>query len=72
MKAIFIGGVLNGTEFKDVNDVHIIQCIGHTRISAVCREELNNQPIFKGYLEPMWNGDGLRYETQEIYNKMSI
>lgn len=80
MKARFFGGILNGAEFKDVNDVHIISCIGYTKDLSeirkqggfVCREELDNQPIFKGYLEPMWDGDGLRYETQEIYNIMSI
>lgn len=42
----------------------------------VHRKELDNQLQFKGYLGPMWNGihdDGphIRYETQEVYDKMS-
>lgn len=37
----------------------------------VHRAELDNQPILPGYLGPMWNGDGLRYETQEVYNQLS-
>lgn len=80
MKAIFVGGVLSGAEFKDVNDVKAVPCVGRTedltesrnKGELVQRAELDNQPIFKGYLEPMWNGDGLRYETQEVYNAMSI
>jgi len=32
---------------------------------------LGNQPKLPGYLGPMWDGDGLRYETQEVYNQLS-
>jgi hypothetical protein len=40
------------------------------------RKELDNQLQFKGYLGPMWNGtkDGkgvIRYETQEVYDRLS-
>lgn len=35
---------------------------------CVPRKELDNQPIFEGYLSPMWGGGVLRYETQEVYD----
>lgn len=35
------------------------------------RKELDNQPIIEGFLGPMWDGDMLRYETQELYNALS-
>lgn len=35
-----------------------------------CRDELQNQPCFEGFIGPMWNGDGLRYETPDAYNAM--
>lgn len=48
---------------------------------ALCkRAELDNQPLIKGYLGPMYNGtkelDGvtytvIRYETAEVYKMMS-
>lgn len=81
MKAMFVGGKLNGMEFKDVNEVlDILPCEGYTEDLSeirkqdgfVCREELDNQPIFEGYLSPMWDGNGLRYETEQVYNIMSI
>lgn len=33
--------------------------------------KLEDQPIVEGYLSPMWDGDKLRYETQEVYNMLS-
>lgn len=44
----------------------------------VHREELDDQPEFHDYLGPMWGGtteDGkaiLRYETQEVYDLLSV
>ena len=32
--------------------------------------DLEDQPMVDGYLSPMWDGGYLRYETQEIYDKM--
>ena len=29
-------------------------------------------PKLMGYVGPMWDGDRIRYETQEVYNAMSI
>lgn len=41
------------------------------RGSCVHRAELDNQPTLPDYCGPMWDGDGLRYETWEIYEQMS-
>lgn len=38
----------------------------------VHREELDNQPIYEGFLGPMWDGDRLRYETSSVYRMLSI
>lgn len=46
-------------------------------MGGLCRRsELDNKPVFEGYLGPMWDGeeDGvatLRYETQEVYDMLS-
>lgn len=37
----------------------------------VYREELDNLPKFEGFLGPMWDGDRVRYETQEVYDALS-
>ena len=78
MKLKFVGGVLNGSVFKSTSDVPL-KVIGFTddlsdlraQGRIVHRAELDNQPCFEGYLSPMWDGDGLRYETQEVYNMLS-
>ena len=35
---------------------------------CVPRAELDNQPMFEGFVGPMWDGGVLRYETQEVYD----
>lgn len=35
-------------------------------------EELMGQAIITGYVGPMWDGDKIRYETQEVYNLLSM
>lgn len=35
------------------------------------RAELDNQPMFEGFLSPMWDGGKLRYENQEAYDLLS-
>lgn len=39
---------------------------------ANSREELDCQPILPGYIGPMWDGGKLRYETQEVYDALSM
>ena len=41
------------------------------RGACVHRAELDNQPTLPDYCGPMWDGDGLRYETWEVYEQMS-
>lgn len=80
MKAIFVGGNLNGLEM----DVEEIMNCGlwngevtpdyseqRRETSYVPRKELDNQPLVNGYLSPMWDGGMLRYETQEVYDLLS-
>ena len=80
MKAYFAGGRYNGLEVdsKDIFE----SCMWNGRYSAnysearakgacVPRAELDNQPMVDGYLSPMWDGDGIRYETQEVYDMLS-
>lgn len=79
MKAIFVGGKLNGTvttteeikakywNGKLTEDLSEVRARG----GLVHREELDNQPMVDGYLSPMWDGDGIRYETYEVYDMLS-
>lgn len=74
-KAIFVGGRYNGLEvdhdelLRLGNGNFTPDCSYKRKLGILCtREELDNQPKIDGYLSPMWDGDKLRYETQEIYN----
>lgn len=71
LKATVVGGELEGT--YDVEDLWKY-ARGKTPPSSdgpMSRAILGNQPKLPGYLGPMWDGDGLRYETQEVYNQLS-
>ncbi|MBU0958158.1 MAG: hypothetical protein KKF56_05105 [Nanoarchaeota archaeon] len=35
------------------------------------RKELRGQPILKGLLGPMWDRTTIRYETAEVYERLS-
>lgn len=37
----------------------------------VHRAELDNQPIFEGFVSPMWDSGCLRYESYKMYDLMS-
>ena len=75
MKATVCGGELAGV--YDVEDLwkyangKTADYSKYPRSAFAHRAELDNQPILPGYLGPMWDGDGLRYETAEIYRQMS-
>lgn len=53
--------------------------IGHTKSWAeerakgytVPRAELDNRPMFEGYLGPMYDADALRYESHAMYDRLS-
>ena len=36
------------------------------------RAILGNQPLLPDYVGPMWDGDGLRYESPQVYRLMSL
>lgn len=38
---------------------------------CVHRAELDNQPKYKDWCGPMWDGGMLRYETWEVYDMLS-
>lgn len=76
MIARIYGGNLEGTHNVDDLWQHAngkTADLTASRNAGACvrRAELDNQPTLPGYCGPMWDGDGLRYETQEIYNQLS-
>ena len=80
MKAYFAGGRYNGLEIdtqvileSNLWNGELTEDLSEIRARGgwVHRAELDNQPKVNGYLSPMWDGDGLRYETQEVYDMLS-
>ena len=80
MKAYFAGGRYNGLEIdtqvileSNLWNGELTEDLSEIRARGGCvhRAELDNQPMVDGYLSPMWDGDGLRYETQEVYDMLS-
>lgn len=77
MKIVFVG--MGKTEtFESFEDVPYTQTglsedLSELRAKGACvhRAELDNQPTYKGWLGPMWDGGGYRYETQEVYDILS-
>ncbi|MBR4377335.1 MAG: hypothetical protein IKP50_00395 [Bacilli bacterium] len=39
---------------------------------CVHRAELDNKPEYEGFIGPMWDGGRFRYETQEVYDILSM
>jgi len=63
------GGKWRFEDYPFVSD----DCTETRKRGGMChREELDLMPMVDGYVGPMWNGDGLRYETQEVYNALSM
>ena len=79
MRAVFVGGWLSGVEVS-VEDVEREYWNGQRsmdwseeRAMGMCvpRKELDAAPLVDGYLDPMWDGGMLRYETQDVYDLVS-
>ncbi|MBR6982096.1 MAG: hypothetical protein IKH75_00960 [Ruminococcus sp.] len=82
MKAVFVGGWLNGVE---VDEAHLDELYGNGKKTMDWSAEraaangrgcfpsplLDNRPMVDGYLSPMLDGGKLRYETQEVYDMLS-
>ena len=76
LKAVVCGGDLEGT--YDVEDLWQYSdgksadySDARKKGGLVPRAELDNQPTLPGYAGPMWDGDGLRYETWALYDQLS-
>ena len=72
---------MNGCAEYDVEELgKFFTIVGYTEDLTEARnkgawvhcKELDNQPIIKGFLSPMYDGGKLRYETQEVYDILSI
>lgn len=77
-KVRFVGGKYDGLYTRE-EALETVPVIGETenltevraKGGIVHRKELDCQPIFDGYLGPMWGEDCLWYETPEVYRAMS-
>lgn len=71
-----INGRSIATEFNDENLMAAMEIRGFKfdRISNFPphREELQDQPKFKGLAGPMWDGDAIRYEDWKTYERLSV
>lgn len=62
-----IGNVANFIEEMAQNGYGFVRFEDNFRL----RDELIGQPIFRGLIGPMYNGEGcVRYENQAAYNAM--
>lgn len=79
LDAVFVGGALDGQHIPHIQLMYM-KNKGYTpRWSAMkvhnpllINLDLEDQPIIEGYLSPMLDGGVLRYETQEVYDALSI
>lgn len=65
-----------GWDKSETSDVESwMQVRGHKltgyHTSPQTRTELQNQPEFKGFAGPMWDGDAVRYENWAAYERLS-
>ena len=78
--AVFYGGKYDGqmmtewqVEQKLCNGQHSYDGKETRANGGVCHfAVLDNNPLVDGYLSPMWDGGRLRYETQEVYDVLSM
>lgn len=80
MKAIFVNEHFNQPLILPIEEAEkLFEVNGyledHTdlRERGICThcKELDNQPRFKGWVGPMFDGGMLRYETQDVYDMLS-
>ena len=48
--------------------------LSELRAHGICvhRAELDNKPKYEGFVGPMWDGGDFRYETQGVYDMLSM
>lgn len=80
MKAIFVNEHFNQPLILPIEEAeNIFEVAGYMedhsdlRERGICtyRKEIDNQPRFKGWVGPMFDGGMLRYETQNVYDMLS-
>lgn len=76
--AVFIYKRNDGhTDYLEVDDVDRASelypelIVTGNLVNPNVRYELQGRPQFENFLGPMWDGDRLRYETQEIYDELT-
>lgn len=78
LDAVFVGGRLDGQRISH-EMLMMLKNTGYTlRFSQLEQHnerlvnlDLEDQPIIEGYLSPMLDGGVLRYETQDVYDRLS-
>ena len=70
MTVELIGGKYDGTYTAE----QLERMFNITRYDTSGREKLEGYPILSayGYVGPMWNGDRIRYEAQDVYDTLSV
>lgn len=74
MPVVLVGGRQQG-EYTAQEIVDNFEVTGYKEPSTnatYANSKIIGYPKIKGYLGPMWDGDRIRYETQEVYNGLSI
>lgn len=67
-------GAIHAIEFEGDAMIELIRRGFHvTGLNSNPRQrtELQNQPKIEGYCGPMWDGDGIRYESAAAYRTLS-
>jgi hypothetical protein len=74
MPVKIVGGNLNGNyTMKEVMDnLPINGYVDGFRNSAYKDSKIVGYPKIKGYVGPMWDGNCIRYESQEVYDELSV
>lgn len=71
-----VNGMAIKTEFNEENVIAAMEARGFAldglNRNPRQREELQDQPKFKGLAGPMWDGDTVRYEDWKTYERLSV
>ena len=77
-KYLFVGGrfdkqIMTRTEVMSVYNGHFTADLTEIRkAGGYCHSPLlDNQPLVDGYLSPMIDGTKFRYETYDVYDRLS-
>lgn len=74
MPVIIVGGEKEGeyTMQDIINNFEITSYVEPYENSRYKESKIVGYPRIYGYLGPMWDGDKIRYESQEVYDMYSI